>query len=144
MSVITAYFVAFFLTELSLRLKGPASSNGAGRVEILHNGEWGTICDDFWDINNARVVCRQLGYQNALEALQGNSASAGSGQIWLDDVRCIGSEKNLASCSHQGWGVHNCNHYEDAGVKCTAKGKFKYLTPTFSHPNLCNQPFLSL
>ncbi|XP_028395740.1 deleted in malignant brain tumors 1 protein-like [Dendronephthya gigantea] len=102
----------------SIRLKGPSSSNGVGRVEIFYSGKWGTVCDDQWDINDAQVVCRQLGYQKAFMALQGNLVPSGSGQIWLDDVHCSGNEQNLANCSHRGWGVHDCRHSEDAGVKC--------------------------
>ena len=42
----------------------------------------------------------------------------GSGDIILDDVRCTGSETSLVDCPNAGLGVHNCAHFEDAGVVC--------------------------
>ena len=92
-------------------------------MEVYHNGQWGTICDDKWDINVARVACRQLGYRNALKALQGRQIPSGSGKIWLDEVDCSGSEQNLSSCSHPDWGAHDCRHSEDAGVERTQESK---------------------
>ncbi len=98
------------------------SAHGAGRVEIFYNGRWGTICDDSWGINNAKVACRQLGYYDGLKALEGWQVPDGSGQIWLDHVACSGNEQNLTSCAHRAWGVHNCDHREDAGVQCVTTG----------------------
>ena len=118
---------------ISLRLQGPLSANGTGRVEIFYNGQWGTICDDHWDINDAGVVCRQLGYLSAVRALQGSQVPSGTGQIWLDDVTCTGSETSLASCSHGGWGNHNCGHSEDSGVECSSTGKYRLIHMHGSH-----------
>ncbi|NXD20161.1 MARCO protein, partial [Spelaeornis formosus] len=86
-----------------------------GRVEIFHKGSWGTICDDGWTTREASVVCRMLGFNRALTSF---TAPAGTGQIWLDDVNCKGSEITITECSKRDWGTHNCNHNEDAGVEC--------------------------
>ncbi|PIK48342.1 putative deleted in malignant brain tumors 1 protein-like [Apostichopus japonicus] len=88
----------------------------AGRVEIFLNGEWGTVCDDLWDITDAEVVCRQLGFERALGALTVAFFSEGTGLIHLDDVECSGSESSLLDCVHTT--DHNCGHSEDAGVSC--------------------------
>ena len=91
-------------------------------MEIFYKGEWGTVCDDGWNLNNAEVVCRQLGYKYTIRALQGSYVPDGSGKIWLDNVACDGTEQNLNSCSHAGWGAHDCFHNEDAGVECSSAG----------------------
>ena len=93
-------------------------------MEVFYNEQWGTICDDGWDLNGANVTCRQLGYKYAIRALKGSVVPDGSGKIWLDEIDCTGSEEDLKSCNHKGWGIHDCEHDEDAGVQCFLTGKF--------------------
>ena len=93
-----------------------------GRVEVYNNGVWGTVCDDGWDWNNAQVVCNELDLGYAVSAIPNAFYGQGGGQIWLDDVNCVGTEKTIVECSHRGWGSHNCNHGKDASVKCGFSG----------------------
>ncbi|KAL7407034.1 hypothetical protein ABVT39_001887 [Epinephelus coioides] len=106
-----------------------SNSHCSGRVEIFHNGQWGTVCDDLWNLNDAQVVCRQLGCGRAVQAPQSAHFGQGTGQIWLDDLRCSGSESSLQDCPHGGLGNHNCAHSEDASVICE-----EIATPTPSVP----------
>eukprot|EP00058_Branchiostoma_floridae_P007114 XP_002592602.1 hypothetical protein BRAFLDRAFT_68925 [Branchiostoma floridae] len=95
------------------------SSPSEGRVEVYYDGQWGTVCDDEFDINDAHVICRQLGYGGAAEVKSAADFGTGSGQIWLDNLACGGSESSIEYCRHNGWGSHNCGHGEDAGVVCS-------------------------
>lgn len=108
------------IVEFDVRLVNGNDSNG--RVEVFINDQWGTVCDDFWDIDDAHVVCRQLGYGSAVSAHSSAEFGQGSGPIWLDDVQCSGGETNLARCRHAGVSEnHFCSHFEDAGVVCNSK-----------------------
>nr|XP_055037256.1 uncharacterized protein LOC129425315 [Misgurnus anguillicaudatus] len=104
------------------------SDSCCGRVEILHNGQWGTVCDDNWDLTDADVVCKQLNCGRAISAPKREAFGQGSGVIWLDDVGCSGNENTLTQCSHRGLGQHNCNHSKDTGLVCTGDLQM----PTFS------------
>ncbi|XP_041722692.1 neurotrypsin-like isoform X3 [Coregonus clupeaformis] len=89
-----------------------------GRVEVYHDGRWGTICDDQWDDIDAEIVCRQLGLGGVPKAWTWAHFGQGSGPIFLDRVQCTGNELSLEECPHNNWQQHNCDHMEDAGVSC--------------------------
>ena len=105
-----------------------------GRVEIytnstggLYNARWGTICDDDWDFYDARVVCRQLGYPDAVAALRFAHYGEGTIPILLANVSCIGDESSLITCGHNGIGIHDCEHSENAAVECL--GTYVHVRP---------------
>ena len=108
------------MLSFSVRLVGGATPL-EGRVEVYSGGVWGTVCDDFWEIADANVVCRQLGYPGAEEAFSQAHFGEGEGAILLDNVDCNGSERDLLDCTSI---EHNCAHSEDAGVRCANNCKF--------------------
>ena len=118
------YLLTYLNMQLIVRLVD-GDTQYEGRVEVYHNGEWGTVCDNGWDLNDAQVVCRQLGLGTAVNAKHHAFYGEGSGQIWLSDVNCVGTELAIEDCLTDGWRIMNCSHREDAGVKCAlSNGKF--------------------
>lgn len=108
-----------------MRLAGGDTAN-EGRVEIFYGGQWGTVCDNLWNLADASVVCRALGFVNATEALGRATFGPGTGPIMLDEVQCTGTEPSLASCRSLGWRKSNCRHDQDAGVVCTNETRGEY------------------
>ncbi|XP_054422076.1 macrophage scavenger receptor types I and II [Pteronotus mesoamericanus] len=90
-----------------------------GRVEIFHNGQWGTVCDDHWELRGGLVVCRSLGYRGVQTVHKEANFGQGTGPIWLSEVYCFGRESSIEECKIRQWGVRTCSHKEDAGVTCT-------------------------
>ena len=91
-------------------------------MEVWHDGSWGTVCDWDWDLLDARVVCRMLGFDGALDAPRSARFAEGSGRVLLSYVNCDGTEDNLADCAHAGIGRYSCSHVKDAGAACYSGG----------------------
>ncbi|XP_051995348.1 scavenger receptor cysteine-rich type 1 protein M130-like [Xyrauchen texanus] len=110
--------------DLTLGDQGVRLVNGLdacfGTVEVFYNDTWGTVCDVFWDIDDAAVVCRQLGCGRAVSAHNQALFGKGSGQILLSEVNCKGSESYITHCPHPQKGSNDCSHSKDAGVVCSA------------------------
>ncbi|XP_078064406.1 CD5 antigen-like, partial [Mustelus asterias] len=91
----------------------------SGRVEVYHLGSWGTVCDAGWDIREAGVVCQMLNCGPALSAHTGSYFGGGTGEIWLEGVRCLGTETALDQCTSGTPVTNRCTHNTDAGVTCS-------------------------
>ncbi|KXJ07930.1 Scavenger receptor cysteine-rich type 1 protein M130 [Exaiptasia diaphana] len=107
--------ITFGTAPLRLLHKTSSQSTVQGILQIYHNGTWGTICDDYWDMTDTNIACIQLGF---MKAVGHKHLGQGIDPIWLDDVKCNGNESSLDQCKHRGWGLHNCGHIEDIGIIC--------------------------
>ena len=119
---------------------GKEAFGSNGLVEVYHNKTWGWICDQQWDKQDADVVCRELGYTDAL-SIYSRSAKEG-GMVWMNNVHCVGNERSLFSCIHDVWKNHNCINDKLAGVVCsTPEGNQRetlhlYILNLFCHNKL--------
>ena len=105
--------------DVSLRLAGESSDSNPnkGRVEILYNGVWGTVCQYGLGIEGARVVCRQLGFPATLAVLK--TYDRGTGPTHLRDTECSGEEEGLQYCQNSGWhSGDDCSFQYRDGVEC--------------------------
>ena len=87
-------------------------------MEIKIRGVWSTVCHDYWDLNDAQVVCRMLNLPRATAAPRNAFFGVGRGPIWLDRMQCAGHETSLLNCQHRGISNNYCGHSQDASVIC--------------------------
>ena len=111
---------------MKIRSSTVGSENGQqyiqGHVEIFHNNEWGTICNDHFDNNGADVLCRMMGHDSGVYNISFRQPTViPSTRIWLDEVRCPRGVRNIDRCLHSSWGDHNCVHSQDIAVRCYGK-----------------------
>ena len=116
--------VILIMCYFAVRLLDGGDKSYQGRVEVFINKTWGTVCDDEWDLQDANVVCRQLGYGRAVTAAKAAAFGRGQGKIWMNNVRCAGNESALTQCANNGLEKGNCSHSKDAGVVCS-QGNYK-------------------
>ena len=93
----------------------------SGRVEVQNDGQWGTVCDDSWDIRDAQVACRAMDCGTPLLIKPAAYYGPGRGNVWLDDLECFGNETSLMQCKHKPFGRSHCNHMQDAAVQCSSE-----------------------
>ena len=109
---------------IKVRLVGTNVSH-VGQVEIQYKGTWGAVCHVNWDINDAHVICRMLGYKAAVNRIIYIEGETTTKKL-MDQVGCSGKEKSIAECSHYGWWNvwSGCSYDDLAGVVCQVdKGK---------------------
>ena len=118
-----------------LRLVG-GHDNSSGRVEIYFNGSYSTICDSRWGIQEARVVCKTLGFTAGVP-IGGAAYGEGEGDIILEGLECLGNESSLLECRGRRLYKNQCTHRDDAGVQCfnTGRENVWILLLTFGYVN---------
>jgi len=113
-------FLIEYCTEGDIRLTDIVSNDSTkGQVEICHNNEWRTVCDDSWNEIDGMVACRQLGL--SFKAVTTDQSYGWQGrQTWVGNISCTGSETRLIDCVQNEYST-NCSRGESAGLVCIAR-----------------------
>ena len=88
-------------------------------MEVYHDGEWGTVCDDGWNLNDAQIVCSELGLGRAIYVRGNGFYGQGSGLILSGNLYCYGYQQTIEHCVIKSHRSFICDHEQDAGVKCS-------------------------
>ena len=82
------------------------------------------MCANQWDKHDADVACRMLDFDGALTAdiVYTEKKKIGESRVWLKSLSCVGNERSLFECVHEGLGSHDCKGERKAGVLCRSKG----------------------
>ena len=125
------------LCDITVTDSCTVTTDGIGRLEVHHSGDWRGVCDDYFTDDEAEIACKQLKatggqhsdympeFAKTLLKLDGYSHD-----FWLDDLVCVGDEDKLSECPRAGdpniphtdpnyWGNENCRSFEHAGVVCS-------------------------
>ena len=114
MALHSILYVCLFTVTVRLAGINDTNVNYTGRVEVLYKGKWGRICRDGWDINDVKVVCRQLGFRSALAEFIGLDIKDENVSIVMSNLACKGDELALDSCEPSD-GDDNC--VDDTGAQ---------------------------
>ncbi|XP_042201534.1 scavenger receptor cysteine-rich type 1 protein M130-like [Callorhinchus milii] len=106
-------------TQWHLRLESGVSGCD-GRVEIFHDGTWGRLLDDSWNISDGDVICRQLNCGSAISVYNSSQYGEGTGPVWINNVQCVGTETHIWNCSHSTVASSSWTS-RDVGVICSAE-----------------------
>ena len=123
-----------------VRLQGDSRYKSFGRVEVCVNGTWGTICDHYWDNNDASVVCNQLGFSpygkslcdfTVMTLFDIDTGAIAKTSFYEESVlphvmfnmSCTGNEETIFNCSYSTKlpSGSDCHSTEDASVICQGK-----------------------
>ena len=118
-------FLTIVIILVPVRLGGTESTESEGYIEVLGiDGQWGGVCDNGFDIHDAHVICKMLGYPTVIEAKANGAAddiygTAPSGSNFtLNNLNCDGTESSVFNCQQTGESDEDCEASEIAGVKC--------------------------
>ncbi|XP_053386941.1 deleted in malignant brain tumors 1 protein-like [Mercenaria mercenaria] len=109
----TVFYEDVCTSKYSYPLNITDISGARSRIDIMVKGEWGTICYDGFDSNDATVICKMFGLNYRSFARYWY----GSGIIFIDNLKCNGSESHINECNYTVF--NSCTRRYVAGVFCT-------------------------
>ncbi len=95
-------------------------SRCSGRLEIIHDQTWMSVCDAAFDQQDAEVVCRELDCGAPVQVLGAAAFGKGDAQMWTQEIQCRGNESKIHLCPTSSQ-RHNCSHDNHHALLCAGK-----------------------